>query len=497
MYAKTDFGLRPVRTDEREIGKGRLKMTRHPVKQLPTMGKRGSVPVSIRLQPGETVTMSVSRLGINGEGIGYVERQVVFVDGALPDEKVVARITRVESNFAKAKLVRILKKSQQRVKPPCPVYGQCGGCTLQHMDYQAQLEWKRELVREAFARYTGLGDLPIQPTRGMKRPWEYRNKAQLPVAVVGGRLVAGLYAPGSHKLIDTSGCPVQHPVTNEIVRVVRETLEELGVPVYDEKKHSGSVRTIVTRVGFETGEAQLTFVTRGEELPKSRELVGRLRKRLPMIASIMQNINPGRTPLVFGDKTVLLWGKEKIEERLGGMRFALSPRAFFQLNPEQTVKLYDLVAEAAALTGAETVVDAYCGVGAIGLRLAPDAKEVLGIDVIPEAIADARENASRSGIFNARFEVGEAEKILADRLKKGFRPDVVVVDPPRSGCGTPLLQAMLKTLPERIVYVSCNPATLAKDCKILLRKYRIENIQPVDMFPQTAHVESCALLVRQ
>ncbi|MFC4769236.1 23S rRNA (uracil(1939)-C(5))-methyltransferase RlmD [Effusibacillus consociatus] len=456
-----------------------------------------SVPSTIRLQVGQVVTMDVNRLGINGEGIGYVERQVVFVDGALPGEKVTARITHVEPKFARAKLLRIVKESEQRVKPPCPVYEHCGGCSLQHLDYQAQLEWKRELVRESFARYTGRSDLPIQPTIGMDHPWEYRNKAQLPVALVGGKVLAGLYAPGSHKLVDTSACAIQHPTTNEIMRVVRDTLEELKIPIYHEKKHSGIVRTIVPRIGFETGEVQLTLVTRTEELPKKKELVERLRDRLPYLTSIMQNINPAKTSLIFGDKTILLWGKERIEERLGEVRFALSPRAFFQLNPEQTAKLYNLVAEAASLTGEETVVDAYCGVGTIGLWLAPKAKEVLGIDVIPEAIEDARENAVRSGIRNARFEVGLAEKILVDRLKKGFRPDVVVVDPPRTGCDQSLLRAMLKASPARIVYVSCNPSTLAKDCNILLEKYEIENIQPVDLFPQTAHVECCTLLVRK
>ncbi|WP_018132634.1 23S rRNA (uracil(1939)-C(5))-methyltransferase RlmD [Effusibacillus pohliae] len=457
-------------------------------------GRRRQIPGSIRLRPSEVVAMDVNRLGINGEGIGYVERQVVFVDGALPGEKVVARITEVAANFARAKLLRIVRQSKQRVKPPCPVYERCGGCTLQHLDYQAQLEWKRELVRESFARYTGLQDLPIQPTIGMDHPWAYRNKAQLPVTIVGGRVMAGLYAPGTHKLVDTSDCPIQHPTTNEIVRVVRDTLEELSIPIYNEKKHSGVVRTIVPRIGFETGEVQLTLVTRTEELPKKRELIERLRQRLPDLTSIMQNVNPAKTPLIFGEKTILLWGKQKIEERLGNVRFALSPRAFFQLNPEQTTKLYNLVAEAAELTGKEVVVDAYCGVGTIGLWLAPQAKEVLGIDAIPEAIADARENAGRSGIGNARFVVGQAEQVLADLVKKGYRPDVVVVDPPRTGCDESLLRALLQALPKRIVYVSCNPATLAKDCSILLDKYEIRNVQPVDMFPQTAHVESVTKL---
>lgn len=450
----------------------------------------------IKLKVGQVVTLDVNRLGINGEGIGYTKRQVVFVEGALPGEQVVARITRVEPTYAIGNMIRIIKRASSRVKPPCPVYEQCGGCTLQHMDYSAQLEWKREIVRESFARYTSLTDIEIKPTIGMDHPWEYRNKAQLPVALVGGKVVAGLYAPRSHQIIDTSRCMIQHPTTNEMVQKVRDVVQELGIPLYNEKKHAGFLRTIVPRIGFETDEVQLTLVTRTEDFPQREAFVSLIRQRLPYVTSIMQNINPARTSLIFGDKTKYLWGKEKIEEQLGNVRFTLSPRAFFQLNPEQTVKLYNEVKKAAGLSGKEVVVDAYCGVGTIGLWLAPYAKEVHGIDIIPEAIQDAKENAKRSGISNACFTVGPAEKILVDWVKQGFRPDVVVVDPPRTGCDPALLQAFLRAKPKRIVYVSCNPSTLAKDCKVLLKGYRIESVQPVDMFPQTGHVESVVRMER-
>lgn len=449
---------------------------------------------AIRLRTGETVTLDVNRLGINGEGIGYKDRQVVFVEGALPGEKAVVRITQVEPKFARGKLLKIVNKSPERVKPLCPVYEQCGGCSLQHLNYQAQLDWKQELVREAFARYTDLKEPPIQPTIGMDHPFAYRNKAQLPVALAGETVVAGLYAPGSHKLVDTSSCAVQHPTVNEVIQTVRDTLQELAIPIYNEKKHSGVVRTIVPRIGFETGDVQLTLVTRTAELPKKGELIDRLRERLPFLTSIMQNVNPIPTSLVFGDKTILLWGKPELEEQLGNIRFTLAPRAFFQLNPEQTYKLYNLVSDAAALTGTETVVDAYCGVGTIALWLAPHAKEVIGIDIIPEAIENAKDNAKRSGIQNARFATGPAEKVLVDMVKQGFRPDVVVVDPPRSGLDPKLLQAILEAEPQRFVYVSCNPATLAKDSQVLMKKYEIRNIQPIDMFPQTAHVECVCVL---
>ena len=451
----------------------------------------------MKMRPGQTVEMEIKRMGINGEGIGYHERQVVFVSGALPGEKVVARIAKVEAKHATASLVRVVAASEHRVEPLCPVYKECGGCSLQHMSYQAQLEMKRELVRESYARYAGVKDLHVEPTVGMEDPWGYRNKAQLPIVQHQGDVVVGLYKAGSHEIVDVSGCLVQHPLTNRIVQEVRNIAREIGISLYNEKTHKGELRTVVARVGFESGETQLTLVTRTRELTHRKELVKRVVERVPEITSIMQNVNPNRTSLIFGDETIHMWGKEAMEETLGDVQFSLSPRAFFQLNPEQTTKLYNLVADAAALSGDEVVVDAYCGVGTIGLWLAPKAREVHGMDIVPEAIEDAKRNAEKSGVKNARFVVGAAEKILVDWMKKGLRPDVVVVDPPRTGLAPELLEALLKTAPKRIVYVSCNPSTLGKDCAVLMKKYEVRKVTPVDMFPQTAHVECCSLLVRK
>lgn len=452
---------------------------------------------AIKLRVGQVADMEIKRIGINGEGIGYVERQVVFVPGALPGEQVQVLITRVEAKHANGELVRVLKPSADRIEPPCPVYASCGGCTLQHVSYEAQLEFKRELVRESFTRYAKLPHAPIEPTVGMDNPWGYRNKAQLPIVKHRDDVVVGMFQAGSHKIVDVSGCLVQHPQTNTIVQEVRDIVRDLGIALYDEKSHKGELRTVVARVGFETGECQLTLVTRTRELSHRKELVKRLVAKIPELTSIMQNINPQRTSLIYGDETVALWGKDILEERLGDVQFSLSPRAFFQLNPEQTTKLYNLVADAAALTGTEVLVDAYCGVGTIGLWLAPNAREVHGMDIVPEAIEDAKKNAEKSGITNARFVVGAAEKILVDWLGKGLRPDVVVVDPPRTGLAPELLEALLKSAPKRIVYVSCNPSTLGKDCGILMQKYEVKKVAPVDMFPQTAHVECCSLLVRK
>jgi len=458
--------------------------------------ERNSPPTRICLKRGQVVTVPIRRLGINGEGVGHVKRQVVFVDGALPGETVRARVTEIHPSFARAQLISVHAPSPDRVMPSCAVYDRCGGCQVQHLSYAGQLAAKKEIVREAFARYTGLTDPPIRDCIGMDNPWAYRNKAQLQAVWRNGRLEVGLYEPGSHRLVALEDCPVTHPRVNEMIRAARQTLEELGIPPYDERTRTGVVRTLVARVGMATGEGQLTFVTRTDRLPRADALVERLRGRLPYVTSIMQNINPGKTPLIFGEVTRCLWGKTHIEERLGSVRFSLSPRAFFQLNPEQTVKLYNVVREAAALTGTERVVDAYCGVGTIALWLAPHAREVRGMDVIPEAIDDARRNAEVNGLSNVRFAVGRAEDLLPQWVQEGFVPDVVVVDPPRTGLDVALLSTLLTLRPTRLVYVSCNPATLAKNCKILLDGgFRLQWIQPVDMFPHTSHVETVTLLV--
>lgn len=447
---------------------------------------------------GQVIMVTIKRLGINGEGVGYFKKKVVFIDGALPGEVVVAEIKRIEKNLAYADLIRVKEKSTHRIKAACPVYKECGGCQLQHMSYEGQLESKRELVVEAFSRYLTGGRVPqIRSTLGMEKPWSYRNKAQLQVGYANGKVVTGLYAAGTHQLIDISNCPIQHPKTNEMVQTTREVLHKLGIPIYNERKRSGVIRTVVARVGFETEGAQLTLVTAVKEIPKLKELVMELRHRMPFVQSIMQNINDKKTSLIFGDQTNLLWGSGTIDERLGEVKFSLSPRAFFQLNPEQTIKLYNAVKEASALTGKELVVDAYCGVGTIGLWLAPDAKEVRGIEIIPEAVEDANRNAWQSGILNAHFFKGKAEQLLPQWVKQGLKPDVVVVDPPRTGCDEQLLKTLLAVKPKRLVYVSCNPSTLAKDCNVLAKQYEIEWVQPVDMFPQTAHVECVVGIYRK
>ncbi|MEC1385316.1 23S rRNA (uracil(1939)-C(5))-methyltransferase RlmD [Bacillus velezensis] len=450
------------------------------------------------LKIGQTFPLTIKRLGINGEGVGYFKKKVVFVPGALPGEEVVAEATNVQPKFSEARVKKIRKPSEHRVTPPCPVYDQCGGCQLQHLAYTQQLREKRDIVIQSLERHTrfNVEEMNIKDTIGMDNPWNYRNKSQFQVGrSQSGSIIAGLYGLDSHKIVPIKECIVQHPATNKTTGIVRRILEKHNVSVYNERTKKGDVRTIVTRVGFETGEVQVVLVTAKETLPNKDEIVKAIQNRLPEVKSIIQNVNGARTSVIFGDKTKALAGSHAIQEVLGDVSFELSARAFFQLNPEQTVKLYDEVKQAAQLTGKEKVVDAYCGVGTIGMWVSSGAKEIRGMDVIKESIDDAKKNAKKHDIKNAAYVTGTAEHWLPKWTKEGFRPDVVIVDPPRTGCDRTFLDTIKKVKPKRFVYVSCNPSTLAKDLQTLSKDYRVEYIQPVDMFPQTAHVEAVVKLV--
>lgn len=461
---------------------------------MKTNQKREKVEMKVKV--GQHVPLTIKRLGINGEGVGYFKKQVVFVPGALPNEEVIAEITNVKHKFAEGRVKRIRKMSDERVKAPCPIYEKCGGCQLQHLTYEGQLKAKRDIVVQAFERHGNVRNLEkkLEQTIGMEEPWKYRNKAQFQVGLLKGKVIAGLYGANSHRLININECIVQRPETTKVINNVKQILQDLKISIYDERKRKGLVRTIVTRIGVSTGEVQLVLITSKEELPKKDLLIQEVKKRLPEVKSIMQNVNGQKTSLIFGDKTFTLDGKETIEEVLGDLSFDLSARAFFQLNPTQTVKLYNEVKKEAGLTGKEKIVDAYCGVGTIGLWLADEAGEIRGMDVIEDSIVDANKNAKAKGYDNAYYVVGKAEYWMPKWVKEGWKPDVVVVDPPRTGCDEKLLKTILDVKPKKVVYVSCNPSTLAKDVKILTKLYKVERIQPVDMFPQTAHVESVTTL---
>jgi len=525
----------------------------------------------------DEVILEIIGMTHDGEGVGRVEGYTLFVQGALPGEKVRAKVLKTKKQYGYAKLLELVERSQHRIAPPCPIYDQCGGCQLQHMDYTAQLEWKRQLVIDNLERIgklrvaregsgfegaspaaggmsgqadaasagknesdreaqvsgdhrnnstglhhepasnistglhqepdadiigTGLHQEPeagiiVRPTLGMNEPWRYRNKSQVPIGVTEGGLIGGFYARGSHRIVDMETCLIQHEQNDEVVRRVKAIGRRLGITAYDEESGQGLLRHVVVKIGFATGEMMIVLVTNGERIPRMNEWITAIREELPAVVSVCQNINTRKTNVIFGDVTRVLWGREVIHDYIGDVKFAISARSFYQVNPAQTEVLYGKTVEYAGLTGEETVIDAYCGIGTISLFLAQHAKKVYGVEIVKEAIEDARANAELNGMGHVEFEVGASEDVIPRWKEQGIEADVIVVDPPRKGCDTRLLETILQMKPERVVYVSCNPSTLARDLRVLEDGgYRTVEVTPVDMFPHTVHVESVALLVR-
>ncbi|OYD06949.1 23S rRNA (uracil(1939)-C(5))-methyltransferase RlmD [Paludifilum halophilum] len=450
------------------------------------------------VRPGETITLEIHGNSHTGDGVGRFEGFTVFVPQTVSGERVRARITKVKKSYAHARLTERLKESPDRVEPPCPVFERCGGCQLQHVAYPAQLKMKRQQVADSFQRIGGMTGVTIHPVIGMEEPRNYRNKAQVPFGWRKGRVAAGFYAAGSHEIVDIEDCLIQQSENDQAVQTVKKMVEQLKIPPYDEKSHKGILRHVMVRTGVNTGEVMVVLVTNGSRLPNRGKLVKALREEIPGLASVIQNIHPRRTNVVLGRENRLLWGQPAIHDLIGDVRFAISPHSFFQVNPSQTEVLYQQVKKYAALSGEETVIDAYCGIGTIALYLAGDAAEVYGVESVAQAVEDARHNAELNGIRHTVFESGAAEEVMPRWAEEGIRPDVIVVDPPRKGCALELLDAVVEMGPDRLVYVSCNPATLARDAAYLSeRNYRTEEVQPVDMFPHTSHVETITLLQRQ
>ena len=450
------------------------------------------------LKVGQEFLVTIKRIGINGEGIGYYKKQAVFIPGTLVGEEVVATCTRVAGGYAEAELVRVKKKSRHRCQPACEVYGQCGGCQLQHMTYPEQLRIKRDAIWQAVERYTNLDpeELDIRPTMGMDNPYNYRNRAQMPVGYDEDGVMVGFYSMNSRELVNVTDCEVQYEEINKVVNHAVDLLDDYKVFAYAPKTKKGTARHIVVRRGYRTGEIQVTFVLANKDFKKMYSLALDLMKYCPEVKSVYVNYNSDDTHEIFGPDMIKVAGEDFITDRLGKFKFNLSPRAFYQLNPEQTVKLYNQVKYAASLTGTEKVVDAYCGVGTIGQWVADQASEVRGVDITRAAIIDAKANAKLNNIDNTYYVVGKAESIVPKWANEGFKPDVVIVDPPRTGMGPELIEMLKRVQPKRIVYVSCNPSTLAKNLKELTKKYRVDYIQPIDMFPQTSHVEAVVRLTR-
>ncbi len=446
------------------------------------------------LRKNDEITVKIERFG--GEmGIAHLEGMTLFVQGALPGETVLARAQKVEKTHAFLKALSVADPSPDRRTPPCPYYEKCGGCVCQHMAYQRTLEMKRERIRDALLRIGGIG-IDVPPVLGMEDPWHYRNKTALPVGGEKGAPLMGFYAPRSHRIVPVDGCLIAREESNRVCRAVRLWMEKFGVPPYDERTRTGLIRHVMSRVS-RSGQVMAVIVAAGRELPHERELAALLRSAVPETVSLYLNINTRGDNVILGRESRLLFGEERLRDTLCGTEFLLSPQSFFQVNPVQTEKLYGAALEFAGLRGDETVCDLYCGAGTISLLLARHAKQVTGIEVVPQAVRDAEENARRNGVSNVRFLAGETESLLPGLVKEGLRPDAVVLDPPRKGCEESVLRALIDAGPERIVYVSCDPATLARDVKILCAAgYQAEKCRGVDMFCWTGHVETVVSMTR-
>lgn len=454
------------------------------------------------MEKNKEYVLDIVSLGYEGEGIAKIDGFPIFVPGVLKGEKAKVRIVKVNKNLAFGKLIEIIEEAPYREEPVCAIYKRCGGCNLQHFNYKAQLDFKKNRVKECIERIGKLEDITIHDTLGMEEPYRYRNKVQLPVGGEKGNVKIGFYSPRSHEIIDMNLCHIQDAVGDEVVKIVRQWMNEYGVEPYDEKSSSasklkGTVRHIMVRKGFNTGEVMVVLVTTSKDLPHKKEFIKAISENIQGIKSIIQNVNSKNTNVVLGEENITLWGEDHISDYIGEFKFNISPHSFFQVNPIQTEVLYNKALEYADLKGEEIVFDAYCGTGTISLFLSQKAKKVYGVEIVPQAIENAKENAKHNGIENAEFIVGQSEKVIPELIEKGIKAEVVVVDPPRKGCDKELLYAIAKMQPQKIVYVSCDPSTLARDLGILNELgYRTEEVQPVDMFPNTGHVEVVVKLTK-
>jgi 23S rRNA (uracil1939-C5)-methyltransferase len=446
---------------------------------------------------GDEIVVTIDNHSSEGDGVAHVDGFALFVHGAIAGEEVRVRVDEVKPTYARGTIKDILAPSAARVVAPCQLFGRCGGCQLLHVDYRAQLQMKRQRVADALQRIGGLAEVEVRPTIGMAEPWYYRNKVQYPVGTEGGLIVAGCYRRGTHQVVRTEGCLIQHPLNTRVMNAVIETARRYGLTVYDEDTGKGLLRYVLVKRAHGTGAAMVVLVTAERKFPKGRQFAADLARKVPKIASVVQNVNPARTNRVLAQLQWVLWGAPYIVDELDGLRFRISATSFYQVNPEQTVALYRQAVAAAGLTGNELVLDAYCGVGTMALFMARAARKVYGIEAVEEAVKDARSNAQLNSIGNVEFVVGRVEQVLPQLVAEGLAFDVVVLDPPRAGCQPQVLEALAASCVGRVVYVSCNPATLARDLSILAASgYRVLNVQPVDMFPHTSHVETVVLMSR-
>lgn len=460
------------------------------------------------MQKNDLVTVAIEDIGVGGEGIGKVDGYTLFIKDAIIGDVVEAKIVKAKKNYGYARLMNIVTPSENRIeKPACPMARRCGGCQIQEMKYGAQLSFKEGKVRGNLER---IGEVPaelldkvMQPIVGMEEPFHYRNKAQFPIGTdKEGHIITGFYAGRTHSIIPNTDCTLGVAVNQKILEIILHFMENNHISAYDEEKHKGLVRHVLIRYGFKTDEIMVCLVINGEKLPHAEKLVDKLCE-ISGMTSITISVNKAKTNVIMGNEIKLLWGQTYITDYIGNVKYQISPLSFYQVNPVQTEKLYGLALDYADLNGNETVWDLYCGIGTISLFLAQNAKQVYGVEIVPQAIDDARNNAKINDITNAEFYVGKAEEVLPEYYREyqeshggeTAHADVIVVDPPRKGCEESLLQTIVDMQPEKVVYVSCDSATLARDVKFLRESgYELKKITPVDQFPNTVHVETVVLL---
>ena len=463
----------------------------------------------MQLQKNQRISLQITGMTAEGSGVGRVPSDgvgsqglAVFVPYTAVGDEIECRIVKVMSNRAYGITETLLSASPDRLTDmeqeasSCPVFGKCGGCVYRHIRYEAELRYKQQRVADALHRIGGLNP-ELRPIIPCDRSDHYRNKAQYPVAPGTYRPLIGFYAPRSHRVVEQHHCPLQPEIFRTAVDIVFQWVKETRLPVYNEQTGEGILRHLYLRQGQTTGELMICLVCRSGKLPQAKELITRLREALPGLTSVIVNLNPRETNVVLGKESYVLWGRETITDELCGLRFHLSPRSFYQVNHEQAQRLYRLAASEAALTGTQTLLDLYCGTGTIGLTMAHRVKELIGVETVPEAIEDARKNALENGIQNARFLCADAAQAARQLEEQHIRPQVVILDPPRKGCDEELIGILSRMGPDRIVYVSCDPATLARDlARFQQKNYTVVRVTPVDMFPRTAHVECVSLLVK-
>lgn len=452
----------------------------------------------VTYQKNQEFTGRVEDITSQGQGVVKVDHYPFFIEGAITDEVVKFKAMKVGKTYGFGRLIEIIEESPERVEMKDPIGRQIGTMTLQHMSYDAQLTYKEQLVKSAFERIGHFENLDIRPVLGMENPWEYRNKAQIPVREVKGQLETGFFRRNTHDLVPVENFFIQHKEIDEAIIIVRDILRRYHVPAYNEKAHTGIVRHVIVKRGHYSGQVMVTLVTNKRKMPNEDIIVHAIANEVPNVASIVQNVQTKRTNVILGRQSLVLWGQPYIEDTMLDLTFRISANSFYQVNTPQAEVLYKTAIEAAGLTGSETVLDAYSGIGTISLSLAKHANQVYGMDIVEESVDMAKQNAKLNGITNASFEVGSAEEWLPKWNEEGIKFDVVVVDPPRKGLDQVFIDALIEQQPEKIVYVSCNPATQARDARLLADAgYEIQYVQPVDLFGQTTHIEAVALLVKE